>query len=107
MRRVALTALMLAAAGTAWAQDTKLGEKVYTEQKCAVCHSIGGKGNQKGPLDDVGTKLTADEIRLWIVDAKTMTTKTKALRKPPMRDYKLPPDQLDGLVAYLQTLKKK
>lgn len=23
----------------------------YAEQKCAVCHSIGGKGKQKGALD--------------------------------------------------------
>ena len=31
--------------------------KVYEQQKCSVCHSIEGKGNKKGPLDGVGSKL--------------------------------------------------
>src|SRR5688500_14280470 len=61
---------------TAAAQDAKVvahGEKVYVDQKCAVCHSIGGKGNQKGPLDGVASKLKPEELREWIVDAKGMT----------------------------------
>ena len=110
MRRIVMIAgILLAAASTAWAQDAKAaaGEKVYVEQKCGVCHSVAGKGNQKGALDEVGTKLTSDEIRMWISDAKAMTAKTKSVRKPPMRDYQLPVDQLDTLVGYLQTLKKK
>ena len=83
------------------------GEKVYTAQKCQMCHSIAGKGNQKGALDDVGQRLTADEIRLWLTDAKGMTAKTKATRKPEMRAYDLPKERVDELVAYLLTLKKK
>jgi mono/diheme cytochrome c family protein len=84
------------------------GMKVYTDQKCAVCHSIAGKGNPKGALDDVGSRLTADDIRMWIVSPAEMTKKTKAERKPPMRAYpNLPKDDLDGLVAYVQSLKKK
>jgi mono/diheme cytochrome c family protein len=82
------------------------GETVYTAQKCSLCHSVAGKGNAKGALDSVGTKLTADEIRAWITDAKGMTAKTKATRKPEMKAYTLPKDDVDALVAYLQTLKK-
>ncbi len=91
------------------AQDAAvaLGEKVYATQKCAMCHSIADKGNKKGPLDGVATKLTAEDIHSWIVDAKGMTAKTKATRKPVMKDYKLPKEESDALVAYLQTLKKK
>ena len=90
------------------AQDAKAaGEKVYAEQKCSVCHAIGGKGNAKGPLDEVGSKLTADEIRAWITDAKGMTAKTKAARKPEMKVYSLAKDEVDGLVAYLSAMKKK
>ena len=76
-------------ASTAAAQDAKVahGEKLYVDQKCAVCHSIGDKGNKKGPLDGVASKLKAEEIRKWIVDAKGMTAKTKAARKPVMRAY--------------------
>jgi len=92
----------------ALAQDARVtGEKVYAEQKCAVCHSVAGKGNAKGPLDEVGSKLTADDIRAWITDAKGMTAKTKAARKPEMKAYTLPKEDVDGLVAYLSAMKKK
>ena len=103
--------LSLVVTDRALAQDkTQIGRgmKVYTDQKCAVCHSIAGKGNQKGALDDVGTRLTADEIRAWIVNPAEMTKKTKAERKPPMRAYpNLAKDDLDAVVAYMVSLKKK
>ena len=100
--------LLLGVAAVASAQDAKAkAEKVYTDQKCSLCHSIGGKGNAKGPLDDVGSKLSADEIRSWIVDAKGMAVKAKATRKPPMKNYALAKEDVDALVAYLSTLKKK
>ena len=93
------------------AQDKALierGMKVYAEQKCSVCHAIDGKGNAKGPLDSVGLKLSADEIREWMVHPAEMTKKTKAERKPPMRAYpKLSKEDLDAVVAYMQSLKKK
>src|SRR5689334_12279077 len=31
------------------------GKEVYAAQKCSICHSIGGVGNKKGPLDKVGS----------------------------------------------------
>jgi mono/diheme cytochrome c family protein len=101
-------ALTVCLAAPVMAQDAKaIGEKLYAEQKCSVCHSIAGKGNAKGPLDEVGSKLTADEIRAWISDAKAMTAKTKAARKPEMKVYTLAKDEVDGLVAYLSAMKKK
>ena len=107
MKLAMIAAVLLLAAGSASAQDAKAGEKLYADQKCAVCHSIAGKGNLKGALDDVNSRLTADEIRMWVTDAKAMTAKTKAERQPSMREDKLPNDQGDALVAYLLTLKKK
>jgi mono/diheme cytochrome c family protein len=96
------------AAAPAYAQgDAKLGEKLYTEQKCGMCHSIAGKGNAKGPLDDVGSRLKSDDLRLWLVDAPAATAKHKAVRKPAMKSYaSLSKEQVDALVAYMQTLKK-
>jgi mono/diheme cytochrome c family protein len=101
-----LMALMIGAAGAAAAQDAAQGMKVFADQKCSLCHSVAGKGNPKGVLDDVGSKLTADEIRLWITDAKSMTAKSKAERKPAMKQYELAKADVDALVAYLTTLKK-
>lgn len=93
-------------AASASAQDkTAQGMKVYTEQKCTLCHSIADKGNKKGPLDGVGKKLPEAEIRAWITDAKAMTAKTKASRKPEMKAYALPKDDVDALVAYMLSLK--
>jgi mono/diheme cytochrome c family protein len=101
-------ALCVGLAATAAAQDAKVakGEKLFADQKCSMCHAIGEKGNKKGPLDGVATKLKADEIREWITDAKGMAAKTKATRKPEMKAFTLPKDDVDALVAYLTTLKK-
>ena len=61
---------------SAQTSNVAAGQKVYANQKCALCHSVAGKGNPKGALDGVGSRLGADDIRLWIADAKTMTIKT-------------------------------
>lgn len=101
-----------AVAGSGGASQDKAqiehGMKVYADQKCSVCHSIAGKGNVKGPLDDVGGRLTDDQIREWMVNPAEMTKKTKAERKPLMRAYpNLSKPDLDAVIAYMSSLKKK
>lgn len=95
-------------AATASAQDkVAKGEQVYAAQKCSMCHAIGGKGNAKGPLDKFGAKNVPEaDIRAWLTDPKAMTAKYKTQRKPEMRAYpSLPKDDVDALVAYMQSLK--
>jgi len=97
-------------AGTASAQDK--GSKIFSEHGCPMCHSIAGKGNAKGPLDDVGLKLKPEEIRGWITDPAGSAAKAKAERKPPMSAMQakfkdLSKQDLDDLVAYLASQKKK
>ena len=108
VRSIAFALLMMVAvAAAAAAQDgVSKGQQVFTDQKCSLCHAIGGKGNAKGPLDEVGSKLSAADIRAWITDAKDMTAKMKTTRKPEMKQYSLPKADVDALVAYLSTLKK-
>jgi mono/diheme cytochrome c family protein len=109
----AAAAVAIAIGGTvalsAARQDDKVkrGQEVYTAQKCQLCHSIDGKGNKSNPLDGVGKKLSAEEIRQWIVSPADMTAKTKSTKKPPMQDKysKLPAADIDALVAYMQSLK--
>ena len=80
------------------------GKAVYDAQRCSLCHAVEGRGNAKGPLDKVGTKLSAADIRKWIVTPKEMKSETN--RKPEMRAYpSLPAADLDALVAYMQSLK--
>ena len=110
---VALSALVVGAvpavSPTVFAQGAaaiEQGKKVYAANKCQICHSIGGQGNKKGPLEGVGKKLSADDIRSWMTDAEGMAAKTKASRKPPMKSYpNLAKADLDALVAYMQSLK--
>ncbi|MGE0363494.1 MAG: cytochrome c [Vicinamibacterales bacterium] len=98
--------LWLAAPGAdALAQDK--GAAVFAAQRCSLCHSLDGQGNAKGPLDGVGSKLSADDIRKWIVTPAEMAAAAKATRKPAMRAFpNLPKADLDALVAFLAAKKK-
>ena len=92
-------------AGPAYAQGD--GAKVYAAQKCTMCHSIAGVGNKKLPLDGVGTKLSADQIREWIVTPVEAAKKANSSAKPAMRAYPaLPKADLDALVVYMKSLAK-
>jgi len=100
-----IAAAPVAAAG----QDdpVKKGAAVYTAQKCSLCHAVAGKGNKQNPLDGVGAKLSADDIKQWITHPTDAAAKAKSTKKPPMPDKygKLPAADIDALVAYMQSLK--
>ena len=106
VRLIMLTAVALAgwpaAAGAQDATVIELGKEVYRAQRCSLCHFIGGVGNRRSPLDGVGDRLTEAEIRAWIVAPQTMNPKVRK------RAYdKLPPKELDALVAYMMSLKQR
>jgi len=57
---VTMVAAGLAAPPVAFGQDaTKVdkGKAVFADRKCKICHSVGGVGNAKGPLDGVADRL--------------------------------------------------
>ena len=82
--------------------------KVFADQKCSLCHSVAGKGNPKGPLEEAVSKLSPEEIREWMVNPQAMREKTGADRKPAMKSFStLSKDDLDAVVAYVVSLKKK
>ena len=101
-------AFAVLAARPAMAQgDAAKGKAVYDAQKCSMCHAIAGAGGKTSALDGVGAKLSAEDIRAWIVTPKVMEKKTSSTKKPPMPDRyaKLPAADLDALVAYMASLK--
>ncbi len=109
----AFTLGVLGVAATAFAEDSAVekGKKVFDAAmpKCKTCHSIGGVGNPKGALEEVASKLKADEIKAWVRTPKDMTEKAKATRKPAMPTYgadKISDPDLEALTAYLLSLKK-
>ena len=71
-----------------------------------MCHAVAGKGNAKGNLDGVGTRLPEADIRAWLTEPEGMRVKTKAERTPAMKKPQLNAGQVDALVAYLGSLKK-
>jgi mono/diheme cytochrome c family protein len=73
------------------------GRAVYEAQRCRMCHSLGGDGNVRSPLDGVGMRLSDDEIRRWIVAPQEM--------RPGVAKggYRLSDDDLDALVAFLKS----
>jgi mono/diheme cytochrome c family protein len=104
---VAFAAAMMAAPKMAAAQDAAKGQQLYAAQKCSMCHQVAGKGNKLSVLDGVGAKLTAAQIKEWIVEPDAAAKKANSTKKPVMpKTYaKLPPADIDSLVAYMQSLK--
>ena len=90
------------------AERVARGQQVYAREKCATCHQIAHQGNSRFPLDGVGSRLTADQLRRWITETARMEDALP--RMPAVRmsatKYHLSPADLEALVAYLQTLKE-
>lgn len=111
MKRSLVVALALGlgtsglSAGEAAAPDAEKagkGQQVYAAQRCSMCHSIAGKGNPKNPLDDVGARMSADDMKKYITNPKSVKADSK------MKTYSsLPAEDLEALVSYLKTLTKK
>jgi mono/diheme cytochrome c family protein len=98
-------AVLLAMALPAAAQDSAAGQKVFTDSKCSMCHSVAGVGNKKFPLDGVGKK-GAEHIKMWLTDSKAAAEKEGKKLAMPMKSYKtLPPADFAALTAYLVSLK--
>ncbi|HUE85875.1 MAG TPA: cytochrome c [Vicinamibacterales bacterium] len=103
-----LMMLMLMSAGVATQDQAAIarGAKVYAAQKCSMCHSVAGKGNPKGPLDNAG-RLSEEDLRQWMISPRVMAEKAKSTRKPLMPEYtKLSKEELEAVIAYLRTLTK-
>jgi mono/diheme cytochrome c family protein len=105
-RWVLLGVALLFPGGALAQDDVAQGRKSFTANKCTLCHSIAGTGNAKGPLDGVGKKHSAADLKLWLTQPGEMAKKHNATRKPPMKSFaSLPAAEIDALVAFLQSLK--
>lgn len=120
------------AAAPAVAQDPKVaqGQKLYASLLCGLCHSVAGVGNKLGPMEDIADKMSAKDIRAWLMDPKGMLAKREppSIRKPVMLELKwtkaevdalakkgvnetvgaskVTPADVDALVAYVLSLKR-
>jgi mono/diheme cytochrome c family protein len=86
-----------------------LGKKTYEDTKCTKCHGQDGKNTKDPTLSLVEgqiTKLSPADIRKWIVSPAEMTAKLPKKPKAAMKKFDLTDEQVDGLVAYVQSLRK-
>ncbi|MBE9535147.1 MAG: cytochrome c [Proteobacteria bacterium] len=82
------------------------GRRVFEAQRCARCHSIAGEGNPRNPLDGVGERRTVEAIRQWILAPAELKDQLPARSFQAKQAYRnQPPEDLDALVAYLQSLR--
>ncbi|MGL1834849.1 c-type cytochrome [Rhodocyclaceae bacterium SMB388] len=96
-----------AAAGRLPAVASKLvdhpGHAVFVAQRCTSCHSVGGEGSPRYPLDGVGARLDREAIRKWIVGAPELQDQLPASAFRRKQQYQALPDaELEVLVDWLQ-----
>ncbi len=86
--------------------DPELGQEIYDSNGCGACHRINGLGGTIGPdLTEVWKK--GDEyIRESIFEPRKVVVKGY---KPVMPSFKkvLTESDVDNIIAYLKSLKKK
>jgi hypothetical protein len=104
----AATVIMLSGTASAQGPKDEKGMQIFKAQKCTQCHSVAGVGNKKGTLDEIGSKMTAAQIKEWIVDPEGSRAKAQPppTRKPFMKKVKISDGDLDALVQFLSGLKK-
>lgn len=79
--------------------DPAHGLQLYSDRKCSICHSLGGKGGRvAGPLDDVGKRWTEEKMQAFLA-SPTSVNKRSAM--PPARGTAA---ELRDLSAYMVTL---
>ena len=85
--------------------DAVRGRDVYNAQGCSSCHAIAGVGNPRNPLDDVGARRTAVELREWITGTGSATDQlSPAVVRRKQRYQELSEAELQALVAFLASL---
>ncbi len=73
------------------------GAIVFQNKQCRNCHALGGLGGERGPaLDDVGSRLTPDQMVRQVVQGGG---------NMPAYGKKLSPAEIDAVVAFMRTLK--
>jgi nitric oxide reductase subunit C len=98
------TGIGLALLVTTWGLTARAADAPESyEKKCKLCHSIKGEGGKQaekgGPLDGVGSKRDAAWLKAYLEDPKSKMPEAK------MPKLKYTPEELDALVAYMQSLK--
>jgi len=98
----AAAAIALASAA-AYGQDESpaaQGKRLFTEQGCYGCHTVGKMGTAIAPdLSHVGSKYTETSLRGWLREPKAQKPRAH------MPKIEMTEKEAQGLAAYLASLK--
>ncbi len=93
-------------AGPAAPQAAAQGRAIYEREMCAACHSVAGEGNTRHPLDNVGMRLSLEDLRMRVAPPPAMESEfPPAVYRVKQQFRELPPAEFDALVEYLRSLK--
>jgi len=80
---------------------TLLGKNLYNQNRCDLCHRIGGQGGVIGPdLSKVGSKYDTQWLVKQIKDPKSHNPTTQMPAYPQLLD-----NEVEALVGFLTGLK--
>jgi mono/diheme cytochrome c family protein len=83
------------------------GRAIYDKLGCGGCHSIGGQGNPRIPLDSVALHRSPKELRDWIVAADSVRPRLSASVARMKQSYaSMPEEELQALLDYLVDLRE-
>ncbi len=76
-------------------EQVQQGARLFHAEGCQFCHAFAGEGGQRGPsLTGVGDRLTQEQITISILNGR---------RNMPAYGNTLTPEELNALVAFLQS----
>ncbi len=81
------------------------GLKIYNQQGCSLCHAIEGHGNPRSPLDGVGSKRSAEELRNWVMGDDEIQGQLSERSFKFKQAHRITDDELESLIYYLQSLR--
>jgi len=88
------------------AQTIAAGKSVYEAQGCALCHAIAGEGDPQHPLDSIGARMNAAQLRAHIAPTADMAPRFPEVVFEMKQTYHtMPGNEMDALVGYLQSLR--
>lgn len=79
------------------------GKALFEKSGCATCHSFGGVGNPRLPLEGAGARLSESELRAWITGVGNATNKLSlTIQKRKQRYRTMAEEEMRVLIDYLQ-----
>jgi len=83
-----------------------LGRNVYNKLGCSGCHSVGGQGNPRVPLDGVGQRRSPEELHDWIIAGESVRPQLSASVVRMKQSYaSIPEEEFQELLDYLTSLR--